>query len=196
MFKIFSLGLLSILLLSVVSCTKQDEDLRRAELFYKNKKFYEASQAYEKAAANDPKILEDPEIVEKFKNSYYYYGGSLEMSGSLEQAIPYYEKGLALAPKDLAICDKLAKHFWKEEDFEKSAEYFAKLVELDADLADSDQKWINLGEDYYALGYSLYQIEKDPEAKEALEQSLKVSPQGVYAKKAKSALDAIKSQMK
>ncbi len=177
-------------------CGGEGPDERRGNMFFKNGKYYEAFQAYEKAVAKDAKLLESREFAEKFKNAYYYYGGALEMSGSLESAVKYYILGFDLVPTDVGICDKLAKYFWGDEEFEKGIKYFKRLLELDAESPDTDKKWAVMGEDYYALGYSLFKTKKYLEAIEALEQSLKVAPRGAFAKKAKSALAAAKAAMK
>ena len=174
----------------------ENADARRGHLFFKNGKYYEAFQAYEKAVAKDPKLLESQEFAEKFKNAYYYYGGALEMSGSLESAVKYYILGFDLVPTEVGICDKLAKYFWENEEFEKGVKYFKRLLELDAESPDTKKKWVVMGEDYYALGYSLFKLKQYPEAIEALEQSLKVSPRGAFANKAKNALGAARAANK
>lgn len=191
-----STGILGLVVLGLAACAGEDPDIRRGNVFFSTHNYYEAMQAYEKAYARSPKLKENKEFIKNFKNAYYYYGGSLEMSGSLEAAVKYYEKGFDLDPNDVAICDKLAKYFWKEEDFEKSVKFFSRLVELDADMPDNAKKWATMGEDGYALGYALHEVKKYPEAIEALQQSLKVSPKGAYAAKAKSALEAARAALK
>ncbi|MCK5218914.1 tetratricopeptide repeat protein, partial [bacterium] len=177
-------------------CGGEGPDERRGNLFFKNGKYYEAFQAYEKAVAKDAKLLESQEFAEKFKNAYYYYGGALEMSGSLDSAVKYYILGFNLVPTEVGICDKLAKYFWEKEEFAEGVKYFKRLVELDAESPDTDKKWAVMGEDYYALGYSLFKIKMYTEAIEALKQSLKVAPQGAFAKKAKNALAAAQAALK
>lgn len=178
-----------------LGCQGQDPDVRRGDLFYGNGKYYEAYQAYERAYARKAELFDDKELRERFKNAYYYHGGQMELAGSLEPAIKYYEKGFDLVPDDPGMCDKLAKYFWAEEDFEKAAKYFGRLVELDAQAPDTERKWQVLGDDYYALGYSLAKIKKYQEAIEALRQSLKAAPRGRNAAKAKSALESAKFEL-
>lgn len=177
-----------------VACASEDPDVRRGNLFYKNKQYDSAFKAYEQAVARDAKQLEL--VRQNFKNAYYYYGGSLEMGDSLDGAVKYYEKGFALDPTDAGMCDKLAKYYWDQQDFEKAAEYFQRLVELDGEAPDTDKKWSVMGDDYYALGYSQFENEKYPEAIAAFENSLKVAPKGQYAAKVKSALTAAKGKLK
>jgi tetratricopeptide (TPR) repeat protein len=177
-----------------LGCQGQDPDVRRGDLFYGNGKYYEAYQAYERAYARKAELFDDKELRERFKN-VYYHGGQMELAGSLEPAIKYYEKGFDLVPDDPGMCDKLAKYFWAEEDFEKAAKYFGRLVELDAQAPDTERKWQVLGDDYYALGYSLAKIKKYQEAIEALRQSLKAAPRGRNAAKAKSALESAKFEL-
>jgi len=194
--KKFSVFMAMLVVAGLIGCAGEDPDVRRGNTFFGNKKYYEAFQAYERAFARDPQIFDDQELRERFKNAYYYYGGQLELSGSLEAALKYYEKGFELIPTDAGMCDKIAKYYWKEEDFDKAAKYFEYLVDIDAKAPDTDKKWKILGEDFYALGYSLYQIGKFEEAIEALRQSIKASPKGKFAKKAKSALDSAKYELK
>ncbi|MBN1594710.1 tetratricopeptide repeat protein [candidate division FCPU426 bacterium] len=189
-------GALFLMALGLASCAGQDPDIRRGDTFFGNKKYYEAFQAYERAYARNEQAFEEPALRERFKNAYYYHGGQLELAGSLEAALKYYEKGFALMPTDAGMCDKLAKYYWGEEDFEKCVEYFEILVELDAKAPDTENKWLILGEDFYALGYSLFKNKKYTEAIEALQQSLKASPRGKFAAKAKSALESAKFELK
>lgn len=186
-----------VMLAGLTHCAGEDPDVRRGDLFYKNGKYYEAFQAYEKAVARDAKLLDTvKELREHFKDAYYYYGGQQEMNDALDSAVKYYEKGLDLVPNDPGMTDKLAKYYWKQENFEKAGKFFGHLVELDSEAPDTPKKWMILGEDYYALGYSLSQTKKYPEAVEALNQSLKASPKGKFAAKAKSAIEAAKFAMK
>jgi len=176
------------------ACSSEDPDVRRGNLLYKNKQYDTAFKAYEQAVAKNPKNLDL--VRQNFKNAYYYYGGSLEMGDSLDGAVKYYEKGFALDPSDAGMCDKLAKYYWDRENFEKAADYFQRLVELDGEAPDTDKKWSVMGEDYYALGYSQFENEKYAEAIDAFQNSIKVSPKGQFAEKAKSALTAAKVKTK
>jgi tetratricopeptide (TPR) repeat protein len=185
-----------LLVAGLTHCGSEDADVRRGNLFYKNHQWFEAFSAYEKAMARNPKTFEAKDLRENFKNAYYYYGGTMEINGSLEAGKKYYELGFALVPTDAGICDKLAKFYWEKEEFEPAAKYFAILVDLDAQAPDTKQKWQVLGNDYYALGYSLFEMKKYPAAIEALQQSLKASPAGQFAGKAKSAMESAKFEMK
>lgn len=183
-------------LMGMAGCGGVDPDVRRGNTFYANGKYYEASQAFARAQARKPEIFEDEELRIRFKDAYYYYGGQMELAGSLDAAVKYYEKGFELVPTEAGMCDKLADYFWEGEEFAKAAKYFAVLVDLDAQAPDTEKKWMILGEDYYALGYSLYKSKRFEEAVEALQQSLKASPKGRFARKAKSALESAKYELK
>jgi tetratricopeptide (TPR) repeat protein len=172
----------------------ESPDVRRGNLFFKNKQFDAAFQAYEQALAKDPKLLDT--VRQNLKKSYYYYGGQLEMGDSLEGAMKYYGKGFALEPTDAGICAKLAKYYWEGKNFELAANYFNRQVELDGELPDTDNKWALMGQDYYTLGYSQFQNRKYQEAIDAFTNSLKISPKGAYAAKAKDALEAAKDKLK
>ncbi|MCK5241157.1 tetratricopeptide repeat protein [bacterium] len=194
--KKISMLLAAVMVTGLIGCASEDPDVRRGNTFFGNKKYYEASQAYERAYKRDATLFEKAEQRERFKNAYYYHGGQLELSGSLEAALKYYQKGFELVPTDAGMCDKMAKYYWGEEEFEKAAKYFQHLVEIDAKAPDTDKKWVVLGEDFYALGYALYQTGDFEEAIEALQQSLKASPQGRFVKEAKSALTGAKYELK
>jgi tetratricopeptide (TPR) repeat protein len=191
-----SVLLVAIMVTGLIGCASEDPDVRRGNTFFGNKKYYEAFQAFERAYKKDATLFDEPELRERFKNAYYYHGGQLELAGSLDAALKYYEKGFELVPTDAGMCDKMAKYYWAEEDFEGAATYFEYLVEIDAKAPDTDKKWVVLGEDFYALGYALHEIEEYEEAIEALQQSLKASPKGRFAKKAKSAIAGAKFEMK
>lgn len=171
-----------------------DPDVRRGNLFFENKKYDDAFKAYEQAVAKNPKNLDL--VRQNMKKAYYYYGGALEMSDSLDGAVKYYEKGFALDPTEAGMCDKLAKYFWDQENFEKAGNFFNRLVELDGEAPDTPQKWKVMGDDYYAKGYCLFELKKYPEALEAFKNSLKVSPKGKFAPKVKDAMEAVAEKMK
>lgn len=169
-------------------------DVRRGNLFYKNKQFDAAFKAYEQAVEKDPKQVD---IVRKnLKNSYYYYGGQLEMGDSLDGAMKYYEKGFALDPTDAGMCHKLAKYYWDNKEFAQAGNYFSRLVELDGEAPDTDSKWAAMGEDYYALGYCFFETKKYGDAVAAFKNSLKVVPKGKLAAKVKDALGAAQDKLK
>lgn len=171
-----------------------DPAVRRGNMFFENKKYDEAFKAYEQAVAKDPKNVDL--VRQNMKKAYYYYGGSLEMNDSLEGALKYYEKGFALDPTDAGMCDKLAKYYWQQQNFEKAGNYFNRLVELDGEAPDTEKKWRVMGDDYYAQGYCFFEMKKYPEAIEAFKNSLKVSPKGQFAAKAKEALAAATEKLK
>ncbi|NTV52325.1 MAG: tetratricopeptide repeat protein, partial [Candidatus Firestonebacteria bacterium] len=169
---------------TLVGCgPSEDPQVRMGNLFFKNKQFDSAYQAYEKAVATNPKNLEL--VRANFKNAYYYYGGQLEMSDSKDAAIKYYEKGFALDPTDVGMCNKLATHYWDQKDYAGAVKYLARLAELDGEAPDSDKKWVLLGEDYYNAGYAQFQLAQYAPAVESFKNSLKVSPKGKKAGKAK-----------
>ncbi len=182
-----------LMLAGLAGCAGEDPDVRRGNLFFKNKQFDAAYKAYEQATERDPKLLDS--VRENLKKSYYYYGGSLEMGDSLDGAIKYYEKGFALDPSEAGMCEKLAKYYWEDKNWEKAANYYGRLVELDGEAPDTEKKWAIMGQDYYALGYALYQSGKYKESAEALQNSLKVSPKGGFASRAKEALAAAKAKI-
>lgn len=184
------------LIASLTGCGGQDPNVRRGDMFYKNGKYDDAAKAYETAIAKNKELMKDDAFREKFKNAYFYYGGQIEMSGSLDGAIKYYVKGFDIQPTDVGICDKLAKYFWEGEEFGEAAKYFKYLVEFDSNEPDTDKKWQQLHQDYYALGYALFQAKQYEEAKEALEQSIKAVKKGPKTKQAKSALAAVKQKLK
>ena len=176
-----------------VGCAGEDPDVRRGNLFFKNKQYDAAYKAYEQAVTRNPKLVDL--VRENFKKSYYYYGGALEMGDSLDGAIKYYEKGFALDPTEAGMCEKLAKYYWQRKEFEPAAKYYGRLVELDGEAPDTDKKWAIMGQDAYALGYALFQSGKYKESIEAFQNSIKVSPRGSFAAKAKDALVAAKDKV-
>ncbi len=193
--KGMTLVLAVLLGMSLIGCgPSEDPEVRMGNMFFKNKQFDNAYQAYEKAVAKNPKNLDA--VRANFKNAYYYYGGQLEMSDSLSGAVKYYEKGFALDPTDVGMCNKLAKYFWDQKEYEGAAKYFSRLSELDGEAPDTNKKWVLMGEDYYAAGYALFQIEKYPEAIEAFKNSIKVSPKGKQAAKCKDAIAAAQEKLK
>ncbi len=193
--KGMTLVLAGLLGLGLIGCgPSEDAEVRTGNLFFKNKQFDAAYQAYEKAVAKNPKNMD--KVRANFKNAYYYYGGQLEMSESVDSAVKYYEKGFALDPTDVGMCNKLAKYYWDNKEYEPSAKYFARLAELDGEAPDTDKKWILMGEDYYAAGYAYFQVGKYPEAIEAFKNSLKASPKGKQAAKCKDAMAAAQEKMK
>ncbi|MCD4814431.1 tetratricopeptide repeat protein [bacterium] len=191
-------GLIVVIIMAMMAgCAGQDPDVRRGNTFFENKKYDASFKAFERAYQRDPVIFdEDKELRERFKNAYYYHGGQLELAGSLEAALKYYEKGFELIPTDAGMANKLAQFFWEDEDFDGAAKYYEYLVEIDAQAPDTDNKWAILSEDYYALGYALHQIEEYEEAIEAFQQSIKASPKGKFAGKCKSAIGGSKYEMK
>ncbi len=191
-----AMGLLVLVSMVVVmaGCSGEDPDIRRGNLFYKNKQWKEAAEAYQRAVDRDPKNLDS--IRQNLKNALYYYGGQLEMGDSLDGAVKYYEQGFALDPAELGICHKLANYFLEQKNYAKAANYFSRLVELDGEAPDTDQKWLVMGEDYYALGNCLYQTGKYPEAIEAFKNSVKVSPKGRFAATSKTAIEASQQKLK
>jgi tetratricopeptide (TPR) repeat protein len=193
--KILAIVLAGLWVWSLAGCgPSEDPQVRMGNLFFKNKQFDTAIQAYEKAVAANPKNLDT--VRSNFKNSYYYYGGQLEMSDSPDAAIKYYEKGFALDPTDVGMCNKLATHYWDAKDYAGAVKYLVRLAELDGEAPDSDKKWSLLGEDYYNAGYAQFKLDKYPEAVEAFKNSLKVSPKGKKAAKCKEALGAAQAKLK
>ena len=179
---------------SMAGCgPSEDPEVRMGNMFFKNKQFDSACQAYEKAAAKNPKNLDV--IRANFKNSYYYYGGQLEMSDSLDSAIKYYEKGFALEPTDVGMCNKLATFYWDKKDYAGAEKYLARLAELDGEAPDSEKKWALMGEDYYNAGYAQFHIGKYAEAVASFKNCLKVSPKGKKAGKCKEALGAAQEKL-
>jgi tetratricopeptide (TPR) repeat protein len=194
------IGMISsgMMFLALLACSGgMDPDIRRGEVFFGNREWTEAIKMYEQALKRNPQAFDlKPEFKEHFKNAYYYRGGEMEGNGSLEAALKYYESGFDLIPNDAPMCDKLAKYYWKEEDFEPAVKYFSRLVELDANLPDEDKKWEVMHQDYYALGYSLIQLKKYSEGIEALQQCIKANKKGEFVQKAKSAIESAKFEMK
>lgn len=181
---------------------KQDPNVKRGDLFLETKKFDAAIDAYEKAVAQSPELMQDEAFLQRFKDAYYFKGGQIELSADgdediLSAAYNYYEKGFAVWPKEVGMCDKLVQYHWERENFKKAAHYLNYLVEFDAKLPETDEnKWGNLHRDYYNLGYALYELKQYQEAKEAFEQSLQAKKNGPKAKAAQSALEAIAQKLK
>jgi tetratricopeptide (TPR) repeat protein len=191
--KVMALGV--ILAGLAQGCAQQDPDARRGDVFFKTKNYAEAIDAYGKAVARDPKLMEDKTFKDNYIKAHLYYGGRHEMSDSLDTAITYYEKALALDPNNpevSGVCDKIAKYYWKNENFAKAAEYFAILVNLDQAIPEEPKRKTMLGEDYYALGYAYYQVKDYAKAADALAKSVEISPDGRMAGKAAEALKAAK----
>jgi tetratricopeptide (TPR) repeat protein len=191
------------MVLAVAGCgEKQDPNVRRGDLFLKNKKFAAAIKSYEMAVKNNPALMQDDAFKMHFKDAYYYKGGQIELSADndpdiLAAAYKYYVKGFDVWPKEVGICDKLTKYYWDQKDFATAAKYLRHMVEFDGAMPDTDKhKWLNLHNDYYSLGYALYQTKNYKEAREALEQSLKADKKGPKAAQAKSALAAIQQKLK
>ena len=179
----------------VYGCAQVDPDARRGDLFFKTKNYAEAIEAYGKALARDPKLIENKIFKDNYTKANLYYGGRHEMNDSLDTAITYYEKALAIDPNNpeiSGVCDKIAKYYWKNENFSKAAEYFLLLVNLDQAIPEEPKRKTMLGEDYYALGYSYYQVKEYVKAGEALSKSIAISPDGRMASKAKEAIKAAK----
>jgi tetratricopeptide (TPR) repeat protein len=193
MSRLSATGVLVLVLAVLAGCAGEDPDVRRGNLFFQNKQFDSAFKAYEQATARDPKLLDL--VRENLKKSYYYYGGSLEMGDSLDGAIKYYEKGFALDPTEVGMCEKLAKYYWEKKNWEKAANFYGRLVELDGEAPDTEKKWALMGQDYYALGYANFQSGKYKEAVEAFQNSLKVAPKGNVAAKCREALAAAQEKV-
>jgi len=192
--KIMAMLLAGVWVWTLAGCgPSEDPEVRLGNLFFKNKQYDSAYQAYEKAVAKNPKNLEM--VRANFKNAYYYYGGQLEMTDSPDAAIKYYEKGFALEPSDVGMCNKLATHYWDQKDYAHAVSYLTRLAELDGEAPDSEKKASLLGEDYYNAGYAQFQIGKYAEAVEAFKNSLKVSPRGKKAGKCREALAAAQDKL-
>lgn len=180
---------------------KQDSNVKRGDMFLENKKFAEAIQAYEKAVEAKPELMQDDIFKQHFKDAYYFKGGQVELSADsdpdiLKVAYKYYIKGFDVWPKEVGMCDKLVKFFWEQEEFETAAKYLKHMVEFDAEMPETDKnKWPNLHNDYYNLGYALFEAGQYKEAKEAFEQALKAMKNGPKAKQAKSAIEAVSQKM-
>ncbi len=189
--------------LAVAGCgEKQDPNVRRGDLFLQNKKFAAAIKAYETAVKNNPALMQDDAFKMHFKDAYYFKGGQIELSADndpdiLAAAYKYYVKGFDVWPKEVGMCDKLTKYYWENKDFATAAKYLQHMVELDGNLPDTDKnKWGNLHNDYYSLGYALYQNGNYTEAKAALEQCLKAVKKGPKTAEANSALAAVNQKLK
>jgi tetratricopeptide (TPR) repeat protein len=164
-------------------------------VYFYLKRYQEAVPMFEEAVRLDPG---SENLTGNLADAYRWAGKTHEANVAYEHAIELGLKGLTVNPRDAARMGRISQYYAKKGDKVHASEFIRRALAIDPDdatlvydqavvswLADKQQEALNSLQEALAKGYSMQDVQNDPEVAKLLQlaQFAQVRTQGAIQSK-------------